>query len=68
MCLDRHMNVRFQDRSKKRKYNNFEKQAQPLVGEFETEYLEIISRKRKINDNIPGKCKIIIFIGANIDF
>ena len=54
------MNVRFQERSKKRRYSNFEKQSQPLIGEFETEYLEIISRKRKINDSIPGKYSVII--------
>ena len=65
MCLKRHTNVRFQQKSKKRRYNNFEKHNEPLVGEFETDYVEIVSRKRKITDNIPGKtscsCPIPIF-------
>ena len=54
MNLEKHMNVRFQKRSIKRRYNNFEKYSEPLIGEFETDYNEIISRKRKITDNIPG--------------
>jgi len=48
------MNVRFQEKSLKRRYNNFEKYSEPLVGEFPTNYIEIVSRKRKITDNIPG--------------
>ena len=55
MCLEKHMNVRFQEKSLKRRYNNFEKYSEPLVGEFPTNYIEIVSRKRKITDNIPGK-------------
>ena len=54
MCLEKHMNVRFQEKSIKRRYNNFEKYSEPLVGEFPTNYVEIVSRKRKITDNIPG--------------
>ena len=54
MNLEKHLNVRFQNRSIKRRYNNFEKYSEPLIGEFETQYNEIISRKRKITDNIPG--------------
>ena len=54
MCLEKHMNVRFQEKSLKRRYNNFEKYSEPLVGEFPTNYIEIVSRKRKITDNIPG--------------
>ena len=54
MCLKRHLNVRFQEKSKRRRYNNFEKYSQPFVGEFKTNYNEIVSRKRKIVDNIPG--------------
>lgn len=48
------MNVRFQDKSIKRRYNNFEKYCEPLIGEFATNYVEIVSRKRKFTDNIPG--------------
>ena len=55
MNLEKHLNARFQKRSIKRRYNNFEKYSVPLIGEFETDYNEIISRKRKIHDNIPGK-------------
>ena len=55
MCLEKQKNMRFQHISKKRRHNNFEEYTQPLVGEFETEYLEIVSRKRKITDNIPGE-------------
>ena len=54
MCLEKHTNVRFQEKSIKRRYNNFEKYSEPLVGEFPTDYIEIVSRKRKITDNIPG--------------
>ena len=54
MCLEKHTNVRFQEKSLKRRYNNFEKYSEPLVGEFPTNYIEIVSRKRKITDNIPG--------------
>ena len=54
MDLQKQKNVRFQHISIKRRNNNFEESTQPLVGEFETSYLEIISRKRKITDNIPG--------------
>ena len=54
MNIEKHLNVRFQNRSIKRRYNNFEKYSEPLIGEFETNYNEIISRKRKITDNIPG--------------
>ena len=55
MNLEKHLNARFQKRSVKRRYNNFEKYSVPLIGEFETDYNEIISRKRKIHDNIPGE-------------
>ena len=67
MCLEKHTNVRFQEKSIKRRYNNFEKYSEPLVGEFPTNYVEIVSRKRKITDNIPGlnhfytKCYLIFF-------
>ena len=54
MCLEKHTNVRFQEKSLKRRYNNFEKYSEPLIGEFPTDYIEIVSRKRKITDNIPG--------------
>ena len=54
MNLKKQRNVRFQHKSKKRRLNNFEEYTQPLIGEFETDYLEIISRKRKITDSIPG--------------
>lgn len=54
MDLTRHKNVRFQHKSTQRRYNNFEEYTAPLVGEFETEYLEIISRKRRIHDEVPG--------------
>ena len=54
MCLEKHTNVRFQEKSIKRRYNNFEKYSEPLIGEFPTDYIEIVSRKRKITDNIPG--------------
>ena len=58
MNLEKHLNARFQKRSVKRRYNNFEKYSVPLIGEFETDYNEIISRKRKIHDNIPGEQNI----------
>ena len=48
MNLEKHLNARFQKRSIKRRYNNFEKYSVPLIGEFETDYNEIISRKRTI--------------------
>ena len=56
------MNVRFQEKSVKRRYNNFEKYAEPLIGEFPTNYVEIVSRKRKITDNIPGTMFEVYFI------
>ena len=54
MCLDKHLNVRYQKKTVKRRNNNFEKSVQALEGEYETEFDEIISRKRIINDKIPG--------------
>ena len=54
MNLAKQRTVRFQHKSIKRRLNNFEEYTQPLIGEFETDYHEIISRKRKITDNIPG--------------
>ena len=55
MNLTKQRNVKFQHKSIKRRLNNFEEYTQPLIGEFETDYHEIISRKRKITDNIPGE-------------
>ena len=55
MDLEKQKNIRFQHVSIRRRHNNFEEFTQPVVGEFETDYLEIISRKRKITDNIPGE-------------
>lgn len=54
MDLQKQKNVRYQHIGIKRRLNNFEISTQPLIGEFETSYLEVISRKRKITDNIPG--------------
>ena len=60
MNLEKHLNVRYQSISIKRRHNNFEKSVERLEGEFMTDLVEIISRKRVINDDIPGKIKIMI--------
>ena len=62
MDLQKQKNVRFQHESIKRRHNNFEEYTDPLIGEFETSYLEIISRKRKINDSIPGEYYIAYYL------
>ena len=58
MNLDKHLNVRYQSISIKRRHNNFEKSVERLEGEFMTDFVEIISRKRVINDEVPGKLTI----------
>ena len=59
MKLDRRDNVKYVHKSEKMRSNNLIKYYQDLVGEFETDYLEVVSRKRSVIDRIPGK--IIIF-------
>ena len=58
MNLDKHLNVRYQSISKKRRHNNFEKSVERLEGEFMTDFVEIISKKRVITDEVPGKPSI----------
>ena len=55
MNLERHLNVRFVHESEKMQSNNLVKTFSELEGEFQTPYLEVISRKRKITDSIPSK-------------
>ena len=55
MNLERHLNVRFVHESEKMNANNLVKSYSELEGEFETPYLEVISRKRSVTDSIPSK-------------
>ena len=66
MKLDRRDNVRYVHNSEKMRSNNLIKYYQELVGEFETDYLEVVSRKRSVIDRIPGKT--IIFFHYFINF
>ena len=54
MKLDRHNNVKYVHKSEKMRANNLIKYHQELVGEFQTDYLEVVSRKRSVVDRIPG--------------
>lgn len=54
MKLERHENVKYVHTSHKLRSNNRVKYYQDLVGEFQTDYLEVVSRKRSITDSIPG--------------
>ena len=60
MKLDRRDNVRYVHNSEKMRSNNLIKYYQELVGEFETDYLEVVSRKRSVIDKIPGKLTIFV--------
>ena len=55
MKLERHENVKYVHTSHKLRSNNRVKYYQDLVGEFQTDYLEVVSRKRSITDSIPGE-------------
>ena len=55
MNLERHLNVRFVHETEKMNSNNLVKSYSELEGEFETPYLEVISRKRSVTDSIPSK-------------
>ena len=57
MKLDRHQNVKYVHNSHKLRANNLVKYYQELVGEFRTDYKEIVSRKKSIKDCIPGEFK-----------
>ena len=61
MKIDRHDNVKYVHKSEKTRSSNLIKYCQELAGEFETDYLEVVSRKRSVMDRIPGKV-IILFI------
>lgn len=53
MKLDRHRNVRYEKDMTKLKINNLVKYYQIVEGEYPTDYMEIVSCKRSITDNIP---------------
>ena len=55
MKLDRHLNVRFENDITKMRSNNLVKYFNDVKGEFDTDYVEIVSRKRRITDSIPGQ-------------
>ena len=68
MKLDRHDNVKYVHTSHKLRSNNLIKYYNELVGEFDTEYLEVVSRKRAITDQVPGKIFTINLSRSNICF
>ena len=62
MKLDRQNNVKYVHKSEKMRSNNLIKYQQELVGEFETDYLEVVSRKRSVVDRIPGNFTMTFYI------
>ena len=54
MKLDRHLNVRFEQDISKLRSNNLVKYYNDVKGEFDTDYVEIVSRKQSITDTVPG--------------
>ena len=62
MKLDRQNNVKYVHKSEKMRSNNLIKYQQELVGEFETDYLEVVSRKRSVVDRIPGNLTIFYIL------
>ena len=44
-----------QDELSELRYQSFIKRIIPVEGEFSTDFVEVISRPRKIKDDVPGK-------------
>ena len=68
MKLDRHDNVKYVHTTHKLRSNNLIKYYHELVGEFDTEYLEVVSRKRAITDQVPGQFVTIYICRSDINF